>query len=136
MHVKQPAPPAERTREGMEPSPQGTYPVQRQRLPSNKLSMSRPMISSPRCSAAFKAEYLRRGVNEADSLTHTARTSSRGVQAARTYKVMTIPGVQKPHWEPLKPAMRSWMGWKPSGCVDPPSPLVVVTALAAVATLV
>ena len=45
-----------------------------------------------------------------------------------------MPGVQKPHWVPLNPAMRLWIGWNPTSLAEEPSPSVVVTALARAAT--
>ena len=37
-----------------------------------------------------------------------------------------MPGVQKPHCEPLLLAMRSWAGW---GCLTLPMPSTVMTCL-------
>ena len=59
-----------------------------------------------------------------------ARGSARG----GTHRVITMPGVQKPHWVPLNPAMRLWIGWNPTSLAEEPSPSVVVTALARAAT--
>ena len=43
---------------------------------------------------------------------------------AYPYMDMTMPGVQYPHWVPLKLAIRFWMGWYPSFSL--PSPSIVV----------
>lgn len=44
----------------------------------------------------------------------------------REYMDMTMPGVQKPHWEPCAFAMRSWTGWR--RVFVEPMPSTVVTA--------
>lgn len=43
------------------------------------------------------------------------------------YMDMTMPGVQKPHWEPWARAIRSCTAWR-RVCVDP-MPSTVVTAI-------
>ncbi len=44
-------------------------------------------------------------------------------------RLMTMPGLQKPHWVPLKAARVDWMGWRLEELLPRPSTVVMLQPL-------